>query len=905
MTPEGYFAPIGQDLANTDPLWFACQPANASRPEIDLRSNVAFGAAGFGAAPADQQHGRNLPPSDGFPGTERRSPLGGGTDAIPGNVSYLGQPVIQILSPSGIETTAYFQPPDVRLIGTVPSAYSIAVRRPNQMRYASIASYFSFVDQSGTGTSPSVADAIEHARRASSFVEGLAPALGRLEAAIQARTERGRVWHSRGGASLGATPGQSTAASAITQFPDFSVTARQPEAVIGGGIAGNPNMMGGLSLGAVTVRWTPRTQDWTLSAVPPSPAPALVTARMLRDQGFPMRATTWGEVTSRSLTNVPNTLPGREYVRAVAACLAYNHARVVAGGGPADLLPLPPGPMLGANLTRNNAATHAVEQMRAIRVGNPQPTQAPYVPRGSLLGPPASRPRAVPAIPGQAAPGQPAVIPSGPRVIPTRVPRTGLVTPAFGYTPPSPAVPNTQPSPTAPGGAAAPAAPAAPMVPLVPGINRLHASGMNHVSDSTTHARVDGDVLARGTPLRGTSGGGQVPQAPGTGIVEFTSHATGTRTVATLDHPLSNPFASYSPAYEHATSLRVFDRHGALIAASSGDCTFDQIRDYASRAAVWADQNLQTLGAGAGATGQAPPTDQVRGAKPAQYDARMADRDRVSAEWFGGTMHGGPPTVRVGGATPAQRVAMEHRQFGRAIEDAEYGEMVGAVNGATVGVHLAAGSTMAGNDAITVTTDHPWYHNVRRFAFSTPQQLMGDSSYTGTPTPAFTEGGLVCEQQIFQTKRGAPSKVAARVLASQVKKCMSLGVVALHVHGVGSRSQNLRGSRSNSTTDWSGYTVWPKLGFQRPFTDAQRASARSMAAGQLRNSPNNAVTEPPNLDQITDFNTLHSTEQGRAWWEEYGSHSFWHFDLRPASLQRKILDDYLTDVNINVGPDPY
>ena len=78
-----------------------------------------------------------------------------------------------------------------------------------------------------------------------------------------------------------------------------------------------------------------------------------------------------------------------------------------------------------------------------------------------------------------------------------------------------------------------------------------------------------------------------------------------------------------------------------------------------------------------------------------------------------------------------------------------------------------------------------------------------------------------------------------------------------------------------------------------------------MAAGQLRNSPNTAVTEPPNLDQITDFNTLHSTEQGRAWWEEYGSHSYWHFDLRPASLQRKILDDYLTDVNINVGPDPY
>ena len=444
------------------------------------------------------------------------------------------------------------------------------------------------------------------------------------------------------------------------------------------------------------------------------------------------------------------------------------------------------------------------------------------------------------------------------------------------------------------------------MVPLVPGINRLHASGMNHVSDSTTHARVDGDVLARGTPLRGTSGGGQVPQAPGTGIVEFTSHATGTRTVATLDHPLSNPFASYSPAYEHATSLRVFDRHGALIAASSGDRTFDQIRDYASRAAVWADQNLQTLGAGAGATAQAAPSDQVRGAKPTRYDTSMADRDRVSAEWFGGTMHGGPPTVRINSSvTPAQRVAMEHRQFGRAIEDAEYGEMVGAVNGATVGVHLSAGSTMAGNDAITITTDHPWYHNIRRFAFSTPQQIMGDRSYTGTPTPAFTEGGLVCEQQIFQTKRGAPSKVAARVLASQVKKCMSLGVVALHVHGVGSRSQNLRGSRSNSTTDWSGYTVWPKLGFQAPFTDSQRASARAMAARQLPNSPNTAVTEPPNLDQITDFNTLHSTEQGRAWWEEYGSHSYWHFDLRPASLQRKILDDYLTDVNINVGPDPY
>jgi len=385
--------------------------------------------------------------------------------------------------------------------------------------------------------------------------------------------------------------------------------------------------------------------------------------------------------------------------------------------------------------------------------------------------------------------------------------------------------------------------------------------------------------------------------------------------VATLDDPLANPVAAYSDRYEHPMTLRVFDRHGALLARGIGTTTFDIMRDAASRAAVWADQNLQTLAANAAANASAPPavppaappaatpSNQVRGAKPDRYDAMMADRDSVSAEWFGGTLHGGPPRVTIRGATPARRLEMEHRQFGRAIGDAEYGEMVGAVNGATVSVYLSASSTTADMDYIQITTDHPWYHNNRRFGFCTPQQLMRD--FTSTTTPPFTEGGLVCEQQIFQTKRGAPPKVAARIQASQVKKCMSLGVVALHVHGVGSRAQNLRGVRSTSTTDWSGYTVWPKLGFQAPFNDTHRSAARRLAAQQLAVSPNTAVTEPPNLDQITDFNTLHSTEQGRAWWEEYGSGGYWHFDLRPASLQRKILDQYLTDVNVNVGPDPY
>ena len=295
----------------------------------------------------------------------------------------------------------------------------------------------------------------------------------------------------------------------------------------------------------------------------------------------------------------------------------------------------------------------------------------------------------------------------------------------------------------------------------------------------------------------------------------------------------------------------------------------------------------------------------VRVAEPAGYAAAMAARDAFTNANYG---YGTAPVISVttsGGA----RYSHEARWFGRELGNDEYAGMVGAPDGATV-----SASWSGSGDSLVISTRHPWYSSLRTFERKTARALnrfiRGTTRLAavgGSPraTPTYVTDGLFCENQSFFTRAGAPAGVGSRVLGNQVKKLMSLGFQMLHVHGVGSRRHNSPSSAGPlavaTGNDHSGYCVWPKLGYQASFTPTQLMNARATA----RTRGVRVVPEPPGLDGIRDFNTLQSTDLGRAWWEEYGEGGYWFFDLRRESVQRTFQDEYHTSRGINLGPDPY
>ena len=295
----------------------------------------------------------------------------------------------------------------------------------------------------------------------------------------------------------------------------------------------------------------------------------------------------------------------------------------------------------------------------------------------------------------------------------------------------------------------------------------------------------------------------------------------------------------------------------------------------------------------------------VRGAEPAGYAAAMAARDAFTNANYG---YGTAPVVSVT-TSGGTRYSHEARWFGRELGNDEYAGMVGAPDGATV-----SASWSGSGDSLVISTRHPWYSSLRTFERKTARALnrfiRGTTRLAavgGSPraTPTYATDGLFCENQSFFTRAGAPAGVGSRVLGNQVKKLMSLGFQMLHVHGVGSRRHNSPSSAGPlavaTGNDHSGYCVWPKLGYQASFTPTQLMNARATA----RTRGVRVVPEPPGLDGIRDFNTLQSTDLGRAWWEEYGEGGYWFFDLREGSCQRAFQDEYHTSRGINLGPDPY
>ena len=506
------------------------------------------------------------------------------------------------------------------------------------------------------------------------------------------------------------------------------------------------------------------------------------------------------------------------------------------------------------------------------------------------------------------------------------------------------------------------AAMAAHAWPATPGITELERDYPPQSLDVNPdrYRTTMGDAWGRGLGLRD----GVRPLAPGRGIVQHIGPVSGIRTVAfqvgDADDEHRAPFAITQWTRDGA-ELGVYRSYPQESLAPPGAPgsgphpvndpaetapTYDQAYRRSMQLAAWAEAQFEQA--------RTPEVKTVGGKRPKGYARALAARDEVTLDLYSPKGGSGPPAIEFDApfGTPISRRPLETAMFGRPLRPAEYGEMVGAINGATVTVSLGA-------HGIHIGTEHPFYTNKRSFRFENGTDLNQATGGTfGTDTPPFDpdDSVLVCENLFFRATDEAPGGLASRVLGMQVRKLMVLGAAMLRVHGVGDRKSNMRGADGqdddsgwSNQQDWSGYTVWPKLGFQAAFTDDLRQMCedrRSGAREPERHAPGvyrlsdlppirytdedgNAIEDdgydddseyetgdtgeeegyadvdpPDGLAQITDFNTLHATEQGRAYWEEYGEEHWWHFDLRKASKQRAILDAYLKRKRINLGPEP-
>jgi hypothetical protein len=174
------------------------------------------------------------------------------------------------------------------------------------------------------------------------------------------------------------------------------------------------------------------------------------------------------------------------------------------------------------------------------------------------------------------------------------------------------------------------------------------------------------------------------------------------------------------------------------------------------------------------------------------------------------------------------------RLFGRVLGDLEWGQLVGALDDATVDVRAGAGGA-----AVHIVVHHPLLRVMER---SVARDLTGRT--------------FISNEQLF-LHPDAPAGLGTRILAHQIRQAVHLGVAYI-------RTTALRGPRAN------GYYTWPLLGFTAPLPDATRRRL------------------PPDLRGATDLHGLFSRPGGAEWWREHGETIEVQFDLgwRSRSLLR-------------------
>jgi len=502
--------------------------------------------------------------------------------------------------------------------------------------------------------------------------------------------------------------------------------------------------------------------------------------------------------------------------------------------------------------------------------------------------------------------------------------------------------------------------------------------------------------IGDGFPANGGRGqfrNGAIPIAPGRSIGETIDPVTGNRTVAffTEDPGPPAPAAPAAPAASGATPPAPGAAAPAVPAAPAiapganppadvgayqitvnspsgqqltqytssrprpADRAFDRMRRVALWVAGQQDGHLFQLAN--------PPVPSVPydTTSPA-YAAAMAARDPyTAASWNRRSV------VTIHGVSARERHAYEMAWFGRALEDHEYGEMVGAPDDAVSMVDWSGPDRFSINTTgpritvIPATSSNPAvqehsYSQERNFSLLSPSTANGFFGAFPGARPSFSGGQVKkCYNARFfvtsspdltnlastgRPSRAVPAGLGTRVLGTQIAKLGALGFGVLHTGPIGD-------DRSARLGSASGYYAWPRMGYQSNLgsSDIRRmadqkvnhdqihADETARMAGNPRYSPNNAsqfmaytqtpanpsglpnphwrrttysdpVPAPAGIATICDMATLFSTPEGRAYHRNYGEGHRGYIDLRPGSPEQQANVRYLAESNVSLGPSP-
>jgi hypothetical protein len=128
---------------------------------------------------------------------------------------------------------------------------------------------------------------------------------------------------------------------------------------------------------------------------------------------------------------------------------------------------------------------------------------------------------------------------------------------------------------------------------------------------------------------------------------------------------------------------------------------------------------------------------------------------------------------------------------------------------------------------------------------------------------------------IHLDKRGRP------VVHNQMFESETTGT-GLGVHVLGRQIENLRrlgfdhiDTNAAKGNGLSGYSIWPKFGYNAKLTRNERAEISAAGLGNPRS-----------------IHELYKTEAGKKWWETHGGSTFMRLNLRENSRSQKIFDKY-------------
>lgn len=203
------------------------------------------------------------------------------------------------------------------------------------------------------------------------------------------------------------------------------------------------------------------------------------------------------------------------------------------------------------------------------------------------------------------------------------------------------------------------------------------------------------------------------------------------------------------------------------------------------------------------------------------------------------------------------------RVFGRELSDAQLVALVGAPDGSDVSISSFTTEDDHGKrEYISIRTSNEFYSEAQ-------SRLV------------FKEAGqTVIKNDLFMVKDSAPAGIGTRVLAREVVAARKLGINTIQTFAA-------RYISPKGTSNYYGYKVWPKLGFDTLISNIQ---------GQYRGSVSGAevLREAGSRSGARTLQDLLSTPNGRALWDLHGAGTLMYFDTRVGSRNSNILRSYMT-----------